>query len=82
MNPKKLYKEYIKLHENVLNANFGDFISFKLSKEKLNRLSKEIDSFLLENYKEFFGKEYKEGDTIPEDKQKEWADFIHNKINS
>lgn len=78
---KKLYKKYIKLHENVLNTNFGDCISFKMSEEKLNKLTDEIDSFLIESYKEFFGKEYKEGDAIPEDKQKEWSDFIYNKYN-
>ena len=82
MKSGKVYTEYIKRHGGVLDTNFGDSISFKMSEEKLNELTDEIDSFLIESYKEFFGKEYKEGDTIPEDNQKEWNDFIHNKIYS
>lgn len=80
MKSGKLYTEYIKRHKGVLDTYFGDCNSFKMSEEKLNELTDEIDSFLIESYKEFFGKEYKECDTIPEDKQKEWNDFIHNKI--
>lgn len=44
----------------------------------LEKLAEWIDSFVLERYKEFFGKEYKKGDTIPKDKKKEWKKFVWN----
>ena len=67
--------DYMFIYLRLMHGLYEDSIA----KEKLNKLTDEIDSFLIESYKEFFGKEYKKGDTIPEDKQKEWTDFIYNK---
>ena len=70
--------DYMFIYYKLIHRLYGNSVA----EEKLNKLTDEIDSFLIESYKEFFGKEYKEGDTIPEDKQKEWTDFIYNKINN
>lgn len=44
-------------------------------------LAKAFDSFVLGCYKDCFGKEYKEGDTIPEDMQEKWANFVKSKFS-
>ena len=44
-------------------------------------LAKEFDSFVLNCYKECFGKEYKKGDSIPEDMQEKWTNFVRSKLS-
>ena len=44
-------------------------------------LAKEFDSFILDCYKEYFGKEYKKGDSIPEDMQEKWINFVRSKFS-
>ena len=44
-------------------------------------LAKEFDSFILDCYKECFGKEYKKGDNIPEGMQEKWINFVRSKLS-
>ena len=44
-------------------------------------LAKEFDSFVLDCYKECFGKEYKKEDSIPEEMLEKWTNFVISKFS-
>lgn len=79
--PDKSRRNLFKLPDGFYELDYGGE-DYTLAREQLIKLRDEVTSFLLNAYKEFFGKEYKEGDTIPEDKQEEWTEFIKNKVNA
>ena len=54
----------------------------RMRDEMYEDLQKEIDEFLLESYKEFFGTEYIIGSQIPPSEKNKFEAFIKEKLDS